>query len=87
MLTSEDVQEGKPHPEIYLLAAATHQVDPAEMLVLEDSVLGSQAGVASGAVTVAVPGRHSLGMDYGHVEHVASSLADSLIYDLIGGLD
>ena len=87
VLTSEDVQEGKPHPEIYLLAAATHQVDPAEMLVLEDSVLGSQAGVASGALTVAVPGRHSLGMDYGHVEHVASSLADRLIYDLIDGLD
>lgn len=83
VLTCEDVNRGKPDPEIYLLAADKHQVSPKEMLVLEDSVQGSKAGAASGAVTVAVPGSHSIGCDYGHVEHVAESLHDPLIYELL----
>lgn len=83
ILTSEDVVEGKPHPEIYLKAAARHGVDPADLLVLEDSVNGSLAGVSAGTVTVAVPGRHSVGCDYSHVDHVAENLHDPLIFRLL----
>src|SRR5690606_28645194 len=35
-LTAEDVTNGKPHPEIYLKAAERMEVEPHEMLVLED---------------------------------------------------
>lgn len=83
VLTSEDVTNGKPHPEIYLLAAQKHQVIPREMLVLEDSVHGTRAGVDSGSVTVAIPGKHSQDCDYSHVEHRASTLADELIFELL----
>ena len=62
VLTAEDVVQGKPHPEIYLKAADRLQVDPAEMLVFEDSETGVAAAAAAGAQVVAVPNRHT---DYG----------------------
>lgn len=83
ILTSEDVTHGKPHPEVYLLAAEKHEVSPGQMLVLEDSVQGTRAGIDSGSVTVAVPGRHSVDCDYSHVEHRAESLHDDLIFQLL----
>ena len=83
LLTSEDVDNGKPHPEVYYLAASKHRIETKDMLVLEDSVQGTKAGVASGSLTVAVPGRHSVDCDYGHVDHVAESLNDNLIYELL----
>ena len=54
-LTGDDVTQGKPDPQMYLLAAEALSIDPHEMLVLEDSGNGCAAGVAAGAVTVAVP--------------------------------
>ncbi|MCA9017822.1 MAG: HAD family phosphatase, partial [Planctomycetaceae bacterium] len=46
ILTAEDVQIGKPNPEIYLKAAARLGVAPEEMLVLEDSQAGTNAASA-----------------------------------------
>lgn len=60
--TAEDVTHGKPHPEIYLTAAARLAVEPCEMLVLEDSETGSLAAATAGAFVVSVPNRHT---DYG----------------------
>ena len=84
VLTGDDVDKGKPNPDIYLLAADKLNVRPSEMLVLEDSKVGSTAAKAAGAYTVAVPTRHSLDADFSHVDFVASSLADKHIADLVG---
>ena len=54
VLTSEDVQNPKPDPEIYLLAAQKLEVDPQDCLVLEDSPNGVQAAVAAGMNVIAV---------------------------------
>ena len=54
VLTREDVQQPKPDPEIYLLAARKLEVSPQECLVLEDSPNGVRAGVAAGMNVVAV---------------------------------
>ena len=48
-LAAEDVTHGKPHPEIYLKAAQKLQIEPRQMLVLEDSHAGTSAAVAAGA--------------------------------------
>lgn len=48
VFSSELVPRGKPHPDIFLYAARRFQVDPAQCLVIEDSVGGVQAGVAAG---------------------------------------
>jgi len=83
LITPEDVQQGKPHPEPYLLAAERHGVAPAAMLVLEDSHNGSRAGVAAGAYTVAVPSRHTKGHDFTGVKFVADTLADPKLKALL----
>ena len=55
IVTGEDVQNGKPAPDIYLKAADRLQVDPTECLVFEDAVAGCQSGQAAGCRVVAVP--------------------------------
>jgi HAD superfamily hydrolase (TIGR01509 family) len=84
ILTSEDITEGKPHPEIYVKAASRLGVSPSDMLVLEDSENGCRAAVAAGAVTIAVPGDHSRDHDFQGARHVAASLADPAIYVTLG---
>ena len=54
VLSREDVQNPKPGPEIYLLAAQKLGVEPQDCLVLEDSPNGVQAGVAAGMNVIAV---------------------------------
>jgi HAD superfamily hydrolase (TIGR01509 family) len=85
VLTSADVTQGKPHPEIYETAAGRLGVRPERMLVLEDSAAGCRAAVAAGAVAVAVPGGPSPRPDVTGARLVAESLADPRIHALLGG--
>lgn len=50
----DDVERGKPDPEIYLLTASELGVEPADCLVIEDSPTGVQAALAAGMQVVAV---------------------------------
>jgi HAD superfamily hydrolase (TIGR01509 family) len=85
VLTSADVVQGKPHPEIYLKAAERFGVSPGEMMVLEDSENGSMAAAAAGTIAVAVPGSHNRNRQkFDHCELVANTLADPRIYALLG---
>ena len=83
ILSSEDVKDGKPNPEIYLRAAERFEMKPEEMLVLEDSQTGLTAAVASGATAVAVPGPHSCHHDLSGAAWIASGLNDPKIYELL----
>lgn len=83
LLTAEDVVEGKPHPEIYIKAAAGFAVKPADVVVFEDSQNGCRAAVAAGAIAVAVPGEHSRSHDFRGATLIAETLADRRIYELL----
>ena len=83
VFTREDVQNPKPDPEIYLLAAHKLEVSPEECLVLEDSPNGVRAGVAAGmnVIAVATPftivGLHSSQvLDHTWVVHDPAGLLD-----------
>ncbi len=52
--TRDDVEHGKPDPEIYLLAIRTLGVTPSECLAIEDSPAGVQAALAAGTNVIAV---------------------------------
>ena len=52
-----DVKNGKPSPEIYLKAMAALDVKPEETLIFEDSQVGIEAAVASGAHCMIVDSR------------------------------
>jgi pseudouridine 5'-phosphatase len=82
-LTAEDVTRGKPHPEIYLTAAARIGVAPAEMLVLEDSEMGTRSAAAAGAVAVSVPHEHSRSQDFSAAYDIATGLHDPKILRLL----
>lgn len=82
-LTAEDVQQGKPHPEIYVTAASRHGVVPSEMLVFEDSETGSRAAAASGAFVVSVPHEHSRHHSFDVSHFVANTLSDPQIRDVL----
>ena len=53
VLTREDVQNAKPDPEIYLLAAQKLNVAPQDNILIEDSPNGVRAGVTAGMNVVA----------------------------------
>jgi mannitol-1-/sugar-/sorbitol-6-phosphatase len=54
IISAEDVEEGKPHPDVYLKAAAGIGVDPQRCVVFEDAPAGIAAARAAGAVAVAL---------------------------------
>lgn len=51
----DEVQRGKPQPDLYELALARLQVEPRMSLAFEDSGHGVQAALAAGLAVVAVP--------------------------------
>jgi HAD superfamily hydrolase (TIGR01509 family) len=49
VFSGHDLPRSKPHPDVYLAAAAALGADPARCAVVEDTVTGVTAGVAAGA--------------------------------------
>lgn len=54
VVTGDNVEQGKPHPEPYLKAARKLGVDITQCVVIEDSPAGVASGHASGAHTIGV---------------------------------
>ena len=82
-LTAEDVQNSKPHPEIYCTAAERFDVAPDELLVFEDSENGCRSGVDAGAAVVAIPSKYSDIQNYEGSLFVADTLQDQRIQNLL----
>lgn len=66
LVTSEDVERGKPDPACFLLGAKKLGVDPTECLVFEDTVAGLTAADAAGAAGLAITVTHSHPIGTGH---------------------
>ena len=58
VVSSEEVDRGKPAPDVYLAAAARLGVDPVSCVAVEDSANGLRAAAAAGMTVVAVPNPH-----------------------------
>ena len=54
LVTSSDIQNGKPHPEPYLKGAAALDLPPADCVVIEDAASGTRAGKSAGARVLAI---------------------------------
>ena len=66
LITAEDVANGKPAPDCFLLAAERLGVAASECLVFEDAPAGIAAGVAAGATVVVVTATHSHMLETSH---------------------
>ncbi len=60
ILSSDDLERGKPHPDVYLEVIKRLGVEAHECIVLEDSRDGIRAGVAAGTKVIAVPSKEVL---------------------------
>ena len=59
LITAEDVDAGKPAPDVYLLAAERLGVEPGRCVVVEDAPAGLQAARAAGCATVGLATSHA----------------------------
>jgi HAD superfamily hydrolase (TIGR01509 family) len=57
VVSSDEVERGKPEPDVYLEAARRLGVEPLRCLVVEDSLNGVKAAKAAGMTCVLVPNR------------------------------
>jgi HAD superfamily hydrolase (TIGR01509 family) len=56
IFSAEQVNRGKPAPDLFLFAAKQMQVSPDQCIVIEDSPTGVQAGVAAGMTVLGYAG-------------------------------
>ena len=71
-----ELKEGKPAPDIFLLAANRVGVDPAECLVFEDAPTGTKAALAAGMSVVVVPDPNMDHCHFKNASQIISSLKD-----------
>lgn len=75
LIGGDQVAQGKPHPEPYLTACALLSVDPARVLVIEDSANGVASGLAAGCMVVHVPDLIDTDLEWQHsIYHALDSL-------------
>lgn len=83
VLGGEEVENGKPAPDCYLMACQRLELPPEQVMVLEDSENGCRAAVAAGTYAVAVPSSHNEGQHYRGAKLVALTLGDPKIREAL----
>ena len=87
LTTYEDVKNGKPAPDIYLLAAKRAGFRPAHCLVVEDSVTGATSALAAGCPVIGFSGvahdpvakaKELASLGVSHVIHDMGDLLDAI---------
>ena len=81
-----DLRQGKPNPEIFLLAAAELQIEPAQCFVVEDAPAGIEAACAGGMAALGVARLgDAAGLRAAGADLVVTSLDEVAIDVLAGG--
>jgi HAD superfamily hydrolase (TIGR01509 family) len=82
VFSADEVARGKPHPDLFLMAASRLDADPGRCLVIEDSESGVRAGIAAGMTVIGLcagthirPGHGERLMTAG-AHHVATSWSE-----------
>ncbi|MBQ6271124.1 MAG: HAD-IA family hydrolase [Clostridiales bacterium] len=74
--SGSEVKNGKPMPDIFLLAATRLDIDPERCLVVEDSTAGVQAGRMAGMYTIGYDNPTSGGQNVNAADVVVKSLGE-----------
>ncbi len=83
---SEDVQRGKPDPQVFLEAARRTNIDPAQAVVFEDAPMGIRAAKSAGMTAIGVTSTHPTPiLREAGADRIVASLED-LEVDRIGHL-
>jgi HAD superfamily hydrolase (TIGR01509 family) len=84
IVTGTEIVNGKPDPEIYLLAAEKLGVDPRECLAFEDAPAGIESAKAAGMTVWAVRTEYTRDLVLPNPHREFESLADVDIADIVG---
>lgn len=76
VVSGDDVERGKPSPDIFLLAAQRIGTEPENCLVIEDAQNGVEAAKRAGMTCIAVPNQFTRDQDFSAADAVAESLED-----------
>lgn len=78
IISCNDVKQGKPSPEGYLLALERLGVKASEALAFEDTEHGVNAAHAAGIPVIAIPNAMSERHDFRHASYVATGWQDAV---------
>ncbi|WP_158734882.1 HAD family hydrolase [Alteribacillus sp. YIM 98480] len=81
--TSDDVENVKPDPSLYLEAAKCLQVDPKECIVFEDSANGALAAKKAGMPCVIIPNKVTNELEFCKVERRLLTMEECTLNQLI----
>ncbi len=84
IITGSEIREGKPDPEIYLLAARELGVAPSASLAIEDAPAGIASAHAAGMTCWAVRTEYTRGLDLPNPAREFDSLLEIDLRDIIG---
>ena len=71
---SDGIEQGKPHPEIFLKTCEKLGLKPGECIVLEDSLNGVLAGKKAGCYVIAVPSEYTEQENFDRADFAADDL-------------
>lgn len=72
---ADDVERGKPHPDLFLLAAERLAMPPQNCLVFEDALTGIEAARRAGMAAIAVTTSHNIN-ELAHLPQVRQAIPD-----------
>ncbi len=83
LCSGDEVPNGKPAPDVFLLAAQRLGVKPSECLVIEDTFNGVCAAKAAGMMCIAIPCQATRHQDFAHADLVLASMEEVKLEELI----
>ena len=83
LCSGDEVPNGKPAPDVFLLAAKRLGVEPHECLVIEDTFNGVCAAKAAGMMCIAIPCQATRHQDFAHADLVLSSMEEIDLRQLV----
>ena len=87
LVTREQVERAKPHPDLYRRAVEVFGLEPRDALALEDSPNGLAAARAAGLRSLAIPGPMTQHLDFGDADLVLDSLAGQSLGQVLARLE
>lgn len=85
VITAEDVNNSKPHPEPFQKICRMMNVSPENTIVIEDSIMGIRSALAAGAITIGflssftakdLAAAHFTARNYGEIENLVFSFIE-----------
>ena len=77
IVSGDQVDNGKPAPDGYLLAAKRLGLDPADCVAVEDTEAGVNSAATAGVVCIAVPSEMSQTHDFSRASTVVANLTEA----------